>query len=263
MFSYHPDQASIGRASLYAHGWIIYRGPDEALSRAMLGWATSPSLYAGGHRTKDSFISADWLGLDFDEGPSLKEIEGTFAGQIHIIGTTKSHQIPKGRAGPCDRFRVYLKLSNTITKFADYEATVRQHVYRYDADKSCVDAARLFWPCTKVTSVCWEGETADVVSAEEKAYVSNSPVYNGRIPYWVREWLDGKFDAGRAAHKQRNFHVFKSAIWMARNGWTENAILDVVMDSKIVCLVGPAAMTKSEIKKAVKSGIERASREET
>jgi len=260
MFSYHPDQGAIGKAFCFARGWQAYRGPDQSLSRAIVGWATSPSLYEGGYRNKSSFIGADWLGLDFDEGPSLLEIYNTFCDHIHVLGPTKSHQISKNGAPPCDRFRLWLKLPETITNTRDYEATLRQYVHRYDADAACVDAARLFWPCKEIYSAVFEGETADIVRAPEKEYVSDSPVFRGKIPYWVRDYLDGVFPPGRPAHMQRNFYVYKTAVWLTRNGWQEEEIVNIIMNSKLQNLPGRAAMKVFDVRKTVKSGILKASK---
>lgn len=249
MYSYHPAIHLIGKASCFARGWLVNAKP-RSLTTVLLSHATSPSLYANGYRARASFMRADWVGLDFDDGPTLREIEHTFQGQIHVIGTTKSHQKQKGSALPCDRFRVWLKLETTITNARDYEATARHYVYHYDADKACVDAARLFWPCQTITSVCWEGETADVVCAPEKTYAKAAGTYTG-IPKWVKEWLNGNAP-------NRNKTVFKCAVWLARNGWGEDRIVDTVMGSALMYVGHTEPLTDRELRKTVRSGIERA-----
>lgn len=259
MFSHHPNRHDIGRGDRYARGWEVSEGSAITLSWALQVAATSPIVFKDGYRSEQCFLSADWIGLDFDEGPTLADIQNTFCDTIHVLGTTKSHQVAKGHKPPCDRFRLWLKLTQTITKAADYKETVRYLVRTYEADEACVGAAQLFWPCTTIASVSDEGYTTDVVPAKEKPYAQTRPEYNGRIPYWVKEWLLGKFPGGEDHRRGRNFYVFKTSVWLTKNGWPEEEIVRVVMSSEL-----PIAKTDdvlAEVRKAVRSGRLRAERE--
>ena len=56
----------------------------------------SPIIWKDGYRAKKNFTSARLLVLDFDDGNlTLEQAIEKFEPYIHIIGTTKSHQIEK------------------------------------------------------------------------------------------------------------------------------------------------------------------------
>jgi hypothetical protein len=256
LFSLHLDVRNIGRGQCYAQGW---KPAHVSLPLAVARFPTSPIVFQNGVRTEKNFLSADWLVLDFDEGPSLASIEKTFCDSVHVIGTTKSHQKPKGHAPPCDRFRVWLRAEHTITNAGDYKETVRLLVRNYDADPACVGAAQLFWPCLAITSVAGEGYTQDVVRAKERPTTQNRPEYNGRIPYWVKNWLKGDFTLDHSKGRGRNWHVLKTAIWLTKNGWDENDIVRVVMSSEIP--INQTPEVHAEVIKTVRSGKIRAEAE--
>lgn len=256
MFSFHRDRQNIGKAYCYARGWQTYESSALSLARALLKVPTSPITFRDGHRTEANFLSASWVGLDFDAGPSLDEIEQTFSDSIHVIGTTKSHRKAKGHYPACDRFRVWLKLEHTITTVVTYKATVRHLVKTYDADPACVGAAQMFWPCQAITSVLSEGYTTDVVIPKKIPSAKTRPEYNGQIPPWVNAWLNGDFDLTPERGEGRNRYVYKTALWLAKNGWDENRIMDVVMSSRIPISQEP--QVEKEVLKAVRSGMRRA-----
>jgi len=256
MFSFHPDRQNLGKGPCYARGWRIAEGTATSLSWAISLHATSPIVFKDGYRTESNFISADWVGLDFDEGPSIAEIQKTFCDRIHVLGTTKSHQKPKGNSPPCDRFRLWLKLSHTITRVIDYKETIRYLVRTYEADPACVGAAQLFWPCNTIRSVEDEGYTTDVLVGKETTYSKPQREYNGRIPYWVRDWLDGKVPVGT-----RNLYVFRASAWLTKNGWPEKEIVDMVMGSGIMNANNDVPLEPDEVIRAVRSGRNRALKE--
>jgi hypothetical protein len=259
MFSYHDNRQDLGKGYCYARGWKSYKSSPDIILRALLKVATSPIVFKDGVRSEKNFLRADWVALDFDEGPTLSSITKTFCDCIHVIGTSRNHQKWKGHKSPCDRFRVWLKLEHTITTVADYKATIRKLVHDYEADPACVGAAQLFWPCSAITSVEVDGYTTDVVQAEERPYAETRPVYNRQIPPFVKEWLTNDF-VQTDERKGRNFYVLKTAIWLARHGWDEKAIFEEVMGSKLP--IDQSPRVQNEVRKAVRSGVRRA-REDT
>jgi hypothetical protein len=135
----------------------------------------SLGTFANNHRTNENFQGSQFVGLDIDGGMSLAEARLAFAGYEHIIATTKSHQKPKGDAGPCDRFRVILSIDKFIDNMADYKATVLTLLEKYPAaDEACSDAARMFFKSNEVISVNESGK-----KIEAKKYIKPvSPAKN-------------------------------------------------------------------------------------
>lgn len=167
MISYNPDQKNIGKKEFYSRNFRAVDTDDpRRIAKALTGFVVSPIIYKGGHRHTNNFISSNWIGLDFDEGPSLEEITRAFCDVIHVIGTTKSHQIIKGTNPPCDRFRVFLRLPVTITSIKEYKQILAWYTKTYESDTNCKDAARFFWPCKEITSICDDGDLVDIKKDE-------------------------------------------------------------------------------------------------
>jgi hypothetical protein len=251
MFSYHPDLSRVGDPRWFAKGWKTYAADDASvLARAIAKCATSPIVFVNGHRRGDNFIAAHWIGLDFDDPKnSLDEIAETFSRCVHVLGTTKSHRKAKGDNPPCDRFRLWLKPSESILDPLNYEATVRHYVTSYGADKQCIDTARMFWPCNKIISLSNVGLRVPIVEGQKKEYSplnTTDEKYRNRIPPWVQSWLDGHADDG----KGRNELCFRTASWLTRNGFSEDEIVSIIMTSNLPM----GSQCLQEVKHAVRSG---------
>lgn len=97
---------------------------------------------------------ADLIALDFDSGEWGLEDAEKFCQEnsfTAIIGLTKSHGKAKGGLGqPCDRFRLVLKSNKPCFDKDSYEYTLAQLTTLTPSDKSCKDAARFYYPCTKI-----------------------------------------------------------------------------------------------------------------
>jgi hypothetical protein len=167
MFMFNSDLKNIGKAACYARNWRGKVAPTiSEVSQIILKYPNSPCMWAGGVRKKDNFRYSEWLMLDFDEGLSLNEAKEIFQPYLHLIATTKSHQIEK-KGKIEDRFRVVIKLDKTLSTAQDYEATVRKYVSKWGADTACVDAAHFFWPCREVVQMQYMGVVLPTVDAEQ------------------------------------------------------------------------------------------------
>ena len=115
-----------------------------------------PAILKDGYRTSKNFAAALWIGVDFDEpeytlSQCLDEV--TQAGLAHVIGTTVSHQKPKGDAAPCDRFRLLLRMPRVVTDADLYKRVVVATAGAFaSSDKSCTDVVRFFLNCTEIVS---------------------------------------------------------------------------------------------------------------
>lgn len=260
MLGYHPNIRSIGRWSYYCEGWQAVN--DVYLPNLVMSTMTSPIIFKNGKRAKTHFERAHWLTLDFDGGVSLESIRDEFRDFRHLIGTTKSHQVAKGNAEPCDRFRLWVSLSREILDGSTYEATCRHYVAAYSADHACVDAARIYMPCKNLVIAQDEGKRIDPVAPKLYSVRENTAAlpkhFAGAVPPWVKQWLAGNLDTSGG----RNRHIFKTAFWLTKNKFREGDITAMVMGSALVeCEYGKEPMTQSEIMRAIRSGIGHAQRE--
>jgi hypothetical protein len=125
----------------------------------------SPCLFAQGKRHKEEFVGAHWLALDFDTPDySIDQAKRDWCDTTHLIGTSKSHQIPKGSSPACDRFRIIVPFDREIKTREEYEFNLKKLASRYGADENATDAARLFFPCVRFVSHEREGMSQPVVA---------------------------------------------------------------------------------------------------
>lgn len=241
MISYHPDQKHIGHQELYSCNFRAVDTDDVTrIAKAVTNFVVSPIAFKDGtdrygrfrknYRHTSCFISSNWIGLDFDEGPTLAEMTRVFCDVTHVIGTTKSHQTKKGERPPCDRFRIFLKLPLTITNYQEYKDVLRYYVEEYDADDKCVDAARFFWPCKEITSILDSEDTIDLLKRKVSYQTIDYEDFKGTksIPPWIRHWL--KFGVPQG---QKNVACLNMGIWLTRNGFSHSEIVSLIMNSPI------------------------------
>lgn len=257
MISYNPDQKNIGKKEFYSRNFRAVDTDDpKRIAKALTSFVVSPIVFKGGHRHTNNFISSNWIGLDFDNGQTLDEITNVFCDVIHVIGTTKSHQIKKGNQPPCDRFRVLLQLPVTITSQKEYRQIVTWYVNAYEADSACKDAARFFWPCKEITSVCNDGDFIDIKKVDDEVPYFDHDAYveTKTLPPWVKHWLEFGVPNGH-----RNTTCYKAAVWMARCGFSHDEIFSLIMKSPIP--VSKEESVAKEVFKATMNGVQRAFKE--
>lgn len=121
----------------------------------------SPIIWRGDYRAKANFESCRYAVFDFDNGVWTIQDTIAFVRSLKlgfIIGTTKSHQIPKKSdsghvAPPCDRFRLIMAFEREIISLSEYEYNMRMLMDLMPVDISCKDGARFFYPCTKIAII--------------------------------------------------------------------------------------------------------------
>ena len=175
----------------------------------------SLGTFKNNHRTVENFEGAELIGLDFDGGFTLEEATEAFKDEWHIIGTTRSHGIPKKDAPACDRFRVILKAETPIDSAADYKATVQELMSKYPAaDRACSDASRYFEPCIDIVCTNTEGRLRPVVKYVKPAVQSKTvaPYMKGELSKQTltflafgteSNWNDALFKAALDLHEQQ------------------------------------------------------------
>lgn len=130
----------------------------------IFGEPWSPCTFEDGYRAKRFFQTADVVALDFDGGTTLSDavIQARRSGYIFAIATTKSHKKEKvTKSGvvvpPMDRFRLIIPTARQITNMDEYEWVMSCAIRTFrGADDACKDAARFFFPSTRLS--CWCGD---------------------------------------------------------------------------------------------------------
>jgi hypothetical protein len=210
----------------------VHTDSVERISKAVSLYPTSPSWFQRGYRTTRNFLSANWIGLDFDSGVTIDEILRIYCDVTHILGTTKSHRIKKGSQPPCDRFRIFLKLPLTITASSEYKDLLRYYVEKDGADKKCIDSARFFWPCREIISAQETDETIDIkykpIEFRTADFDSGRYRETKSIPPWVKHWLEFGVPFG-----EKNTTCFKIGSWLTMAGFSVEEIMCLIMNSTI------------------------------
>ena len=152
--TYHPSPPDHQKPALYAKGFKSASVDQlQRIAKCISSFVWSPCIWNQGERKEANFLSSDWAVLDFDDGEmTLSQAMEQWQDCVHVIGTTKSHLKEKGGL-VCDRFRVALKFSQTITDLKTYRYNMKILLDRFPADKACKDGARFFFPCTQIVSI--------------------------------------------------------------------------------------------------------------
>lgn len=138
--------------------FLTWRANELNLPRIITSRVWSPIVYSGSRRSKDNFESSQIIALDCDNGAiKLADLISTLREWDCwcVVGTTKSHQREKKSDSgeikpPCDRFRVFFKMSAPTIDREHYEYNFAQWVQKFQADKGVKDAARYFYPCVEI-----------------------------------------------------------------------------------------------------------------
>ena len=135
---------------------------EMSLAKVLLYSNWSCGSFKDGHRSKANFIEASHIALDFDQGLSLEDAKKRFANHWHVVATTKSHNKDKNGI-VCDRFRVLLKLEQTITSAQEFESTYLKLLdWNPEADKQTKDCSRFFYKSVNLSSWKFEGGTIEI-----------------------------------------------------------------------------------------------------
>lgn len=200
----------------------------------------SPLVWQDGKRSGKNFLSCGYLALDFDNGQwSLKDAENWLKDNNYrgIIGTTKSHQLPKikasGETAPsCDRFRVVVPLSKVVTDKNLYTFMMREVMARLPCDESCKDTGRFFWPCVNIVTV-YPGDTLYAVpesAPSEPDYSQNLTEHKqlGTLPGWAVGVLMGQVPEGN-----RHRTCYRLGAELSKLGYTREQIINMASQTTL------------------------------
>jgi hypothetical protein len=225
----------------------------------------SPIIWTNGYRLASNFLQASYLALDFDSGQwGLKDAE-SFAKDHnlrHIIATTKSHQKEKktisGKiSSPTDRFRFIIPFAQTIKNRHQFTYNMREAMELFPSDQSCKDAARYFFPCSKIISLQSEGQSWPVLEIPEDQTEAaiiqrnreRAEFYreNNLLPQWAISALRFGVDEG-----QRHVTCYKIGALFYTFGKSVEEIIEI-------CLQSPLSDIGShDVRRAVENGFTKA-----
>ena len=193
----------------------------------------SPILWREGRRNSDNFISAELLVLDFDDGTWSIGNAINFMKEMNLrgmIGTTKSHQIPKSGQPACDRFRLIMQWSSPITDYGAYRQNVERILNITPADKACKDGARAFQPC-KGLAYMQDGKRYEWSPFKAPARKEFTNDYNrkyGIMPRFIEDMIRETPGPG-----SRNKHCFRIACKMSEFGFSQEDCVNAVLSSAV------------------------------
>lgn len=258
MISYHtapiPSRENKNRmAYMFTRGFETADTNDpERMAKGVVKFACAPGVFLDGHRRKDNFLFADWIGLDFDSGElSLDQAVNTFCDMVHVIGVTMSH-----RTGdfPLDKFRVLIPLERRIDNLRLYEHQLAIAGKKWPVDEKCLEGARFFYPCREIVSVCTEGYAWEIDEnmppEPDFSAHARGRVKNGCIPMHTRRLLRNPWPP-----RTYNNTCFEIGCQLGIHGYTPEEITQMILESPTY--QNRADAPKNEIFKAVKNGVER------
>ena len=240
MFSIHPV-APAKDPRRYWQGFIESEKIMPYLTRRV--W--SPCIWRGGRRKEQNFIVAEWGALDFDDGKyTLAQAKEDWNGRIHVVGTTKSHQISKSGKEPCDRFRILFPWEAPIRDVRLYRYNMRGLIEKFGADEKCIDGARFYWPCSEIVSLSANGLPVPVksnvdprfeVPQTRESYIKQLQYqresYNDGLPPYIHRFLyHGQLFGDR---QSRNVCCYTSARFLLEIGWSRHRVLSALLDTPI------------------------------
>lgn len=213
----HPEHVNTSKPFLYAKGWkVIDIETAEDIAAVISSRVWSPGVWAGSTRKTDAFSSSQIIALDFDApGFDIAAAKRWLDKKScqYVLGTTKSHQKEKQSgdsiAPACDRFRIVLPTAEPTTSRDVFDYNIRLFMNeRPEADKSCKDCVRLFYPCVDIIAVNSNRDRVsfrplpqDYMTHKDRAATSRELMQqyarDRTYPRWISDALHGYAPRGR------------------------------------------------------------------
>ncbi len=249
MISYHPNKRDHDKHWKYTWGWRWSKTDDlDVVERVMRTFTCSPIVWSDGKRGRIHFAFSNWIALDFDKGINLEDIINTFSQYRCVIGTTKSHGIPKGNEPAMDRCRVFIQLKDTIRNVKDYEYTVKYYAKKYKSDFAATDAGRKFKPCKETVYLNKTGLMIENLRYLGTQTARKKLFSRDDIPKQIRELLI----MGVSDGSSRNGACYRVGAKLTECGFQVEEIVGMIMNSPIP--VSRDVEVEKEVRKAVING---------
>lgn len=191
----------------------------QDLAKLVTSETYSLATFNKNHRTTENFQQTEAIGLDFDDGMTLREAVDAFADYRHLILTTKSHQKEKN-GKIADRFRVILFLDQPITDSETYYSTWYGLKQQFPAcDDACKDPSRQFFKSIDVVTIKSSGKLITPIKPAPKPkleVVKLDPGQTGKLAHSTAHFL-----LQGAPQGQRHGALYKAARDANQNGFSK------------------------------------------
>lgn len=130
---------------------ILEVNTDEELINAISSFAWSPSIFSG-VRLDENFVSADFMGIDVDEGLTISQAEE----RVQKLGLACLCLPSPSHTEEHNKFRLVFPLAKTILNHGDFDSTWDWLLEKFpELDKQCSDEARWYAP-SKLGDGFWQ-----------------------------------------------------------------------------------------------------------
>jgi hypothetical protein len=251
LVSWHPDDVDLNQAreddsvaAEYRSRYKISLVGLEQLAQIVRYRAWAPIAWTGGKCLSANFVCSPWMALDF-ENPNytLAQALREWADSPHVIGLTKSHGFAKGTDAAMDRFRIIVPWEMPITDLKTYEFNIGQLIKKYQADETCVDGARFFFPCREIVST-------QALLEQRRA------IFGKSLPRWISEFVKkGKLPPFSKLQGSRKWVCYAAGAALKDLGWSKSEIENLLHDAKF----DRTGFDPREIDAAIKSAFKKGS----
>lgn len=260
-FSIHPNVEDIGNHAKYSKGWSVKMfNSVGALGQACTTHLNSPIVWTCGVRKADNFLYSDFLVLDVDDDKmmGLDRAIDYYSRYIHVIGTTKSHNLLKGEL-VSERYRVFVALEKRIQSAEHYKGLCMQESCQHGGDWQASSPAMHFMPLNRIVSYSEVGRKMPIGVIPPRRQVKRKPVkfetdaigsVAKQIPPYIQDWLDGNVRQG-----ERNITAFKIACTLRKLNFKEDEIVEIILSSSLP--LDGSSKTIREVKNTVRSAMRR------
>jgi hypothetical protein len=130
---------------------VLEVNTEEQLIDAISTYAWSPSIFSG-VRLDENFVSADFMGIDVDNGLTISEAES----RAQALGLACLCLPSPSHTEEHNKFRLVFPLAKTILSHADFDATWDWLLEKFpELDAQCSDEARWYAP-SKLGDGFWQ-----------------------------------------------------------------------------------------------------------
>lgn len=179
-------------------GFIHYDDVDfiDIPQMVTSGFAYAGGKFKDGHRKDVNYEGyEDVLILDIDEKVSIDQAKIIFKKYTNYIITSRSHQKLKNKV-ICDRYRVFIKLSETITSEEDRVEFINNifSIFPF-VDKSCRNSSRFYFSSPEDAEIYYnEGRELPIIKTKLSTSLSESKTNDTpsqTIPKGIYAFKDG------------------------------------------------------------------------
>ena len=243
---------------------VIEVNTEEELIEAISSYAWSPSIFSG-VRLDENFVSADFMGIDVDNGLTISQAEkrAQELGLACLCLPSPSHTEEH------NKFRLVFPLAKTVLNHADFDATWDWLLEKFpELDKQCSDQARWYAP-SKLGDGFWQdGEFLVPQKAkEEEKQIYDLSQAQVLVPEEQKEIVKLLYGKERETCSEAvefflsNAHTGLPGLWTnSLNACVFSLALSGVDDTliwEVMEQIAPEPLTKSDnyqIKRAIRDG---------